>query len=968
MAEKFGSSFYGMREVEHVKLYRAKYTKYIKQIKQVCQNKFADKFEQIALTNNSILLYVKPGLQKVAGKKQFVLLFQQLKEDLAYASKDMEEFPAFSQKGEFRLPLFFPTGKIYIVTENTVKNEDLTGILRNYPGKIVKSYKKLPIKVFQLQPDYIHIAGQIAIELEHQDRIQLASADFHALDDKKNIQPESFQGTWQQLYSNNAILRKSYVFRAWEFGEGTPGVNVAVIDKNFSDHPNLTYRLAHGYDAADGGNDPRQPKAPESFDENSQPVYESTWEHGTAMCGVIAGNKLFTPPHLERGCAANAEIVPIRPSFITNANQPDQPGYVDSWLANQIDAMIQIFYSGAAVVNHSGTTVIWNNNEINNTYKSWLRWLCQPAGGPGVFYTASSGNTPPATEPVAYPSNLLYTFSVGWGDRDTDAPLGKIGTRLDITVPDGYWGAYLPGGGGVSFEWPGGGGTSVACAVAAGTGILVASQGFNRQSRYTSAEISEIIRRTARTSPAYLTGADENGHSNQFGYGWIDAFAAVKLAHKGRMAAGQPIPIHFLHSPSICVLIPQRGDIQGLGAKPWFWCLLPKSDNDGLYWGHWQPNHTWAIDITAGGKPPGMALVVADFNGDGLDEIAVQQAGARRHRFFIIQYKTNIGQWQRMGAGRDADGSALVWGSAAQSFDQIIAADVDGDGKMELVASRNHGMDMAKYDAAADQWIRFGPPMYKPKKIDERLVNTGRYTILNKDIQLLRLNRLHREGVHQDLILATAVVRVELGVERWGGLISDVERIEYHCVCSLQRYLGNKWVSQQIDEWGTTHIPITYTNNIITADIDGDKVEEAVYFVKEPEKKIIVIDFAKTLPAPTGHHGYLKIDSPWVWEGDPVTLFPGDFDGDGCAELAYLESDESNDIVRFIKWDPFLRRWYNWKTMNRKKLGNPAIELATGDFDGDGQAEIGLLLEKPFANTYHVFKLISDRFTWMGDL
>ncbi len=932
-------NFFEFRQVKEIILCQLDSDEKFKKVREIYQKFEPNGVKMIEIPEKKILILHSKNLSK--SKNDILRGGKNLKfiEELKNQRLIMNSLQAYSPTGNFSHPLIFPTGDIFLLFRQEITEDKCHSIIEKFKGKIVKKYPKLPIFQIRMPIGEEYKSLKIAKAFKDKDEILCATPDFHCLLQR----PSKDSGSqFTTMLSDcihpdgpsTPIFQLSYVERAWEFG--TSGHGVIVIDQGFFNHPEINFSFDYAYDSVRRDNDPMNPP-----DDNT---------HGTELSSVI-GNKETSNSGYPHGVSSGTSITPMR---LTGSIIID--GETDFVLGRKtwIDIFVQIVESKVRIVNysfHPPFDEVLESRDVRGWF-NWMNWYSHI--NKGVFWSVSSGNCPSGERPITPIARNPTTFAVGLANRDLEEPIGKIGIGLDISVPDGAWSVIDKEGNPTTEVRYGHGGTSVAAAIVSGTAALILKQG-----NYSSREIAEIIRRTARRSPKYEITADEDGHSLLFGYGFLDAFAAVKQAHKGFHPAGRVRSIRFDDGYPLYTLI-EILDI------PSFWCLVLRTDNEGIYWGHWVTKSLWNTDIEAGIIPHGKGLIIGDFNGNGCDEIAVQQAGLRNHHFTIIYYDLTQKKWFKMGLVQDSEESAFVWDPKTIRFEQVFGADIDGDGVIELIASRQNCIDMAKFNIAENKWERFGPPMYSPELADYQLIERGKLVICKTKVLKSILKKIHRNDLNCDLILVTAVIRVKLGIKINNRKI--VKRVENHTFCSLQRYLGTSWQPQQIDRWGTTHIPIPYTRKIIIADIDGDGTDEVVYIYNSPEKRIIVLDFAEPFPTSESQHGYLKIYSEWQWDGEPDKIVSGDFNGDGKDELAYFNSNNQTDEVHFLKWNPKKRQWKKWKTLSRKKLGNPAIKMVAGDFDDDGKAEIGLLLEKPFANTYHVYKYINTQFQWVGDL
>jgi FG-GAP-like repeat len=105
------------------------------------------------------------------------------------------------------------------------------------------------------------------------------------------------------------------------------------------------------------------------------------------------------------------------------------------------------------------------------------------------------------------------------------------------------------------------------------------------------------------------------------------------------------------------------------------------------------PDHPMDADIDCSGRRfPAKFIIVADFDGDGADELMVapDAAGSRGNDLWLMKFDQVYGAWQHMapipGHAMDADIDCSGLQFAAKF---AYAADFDGDGRAELVVAPN---------------------------------------------------------------------------------------------------------------------------------------------------------------------------------------------------------------------------------------------------------------------------------------
>lgn len=320
------------------------------------------------------------------------------------------------------------------------------------------------------------------------------------------------------------------VLDAWDVagGVGSPGVVVAVIDDGFDlAHPDLSGpgKVVHPWDFTRNAAQPTPDPQTEDW-------------HGTACAGVavgrIGGGKIV-------GAAPAATLMPVR------WGRSLADGEVEAWF----DYVRQM---GAAVVSCSwgaAAAVFPLSTRISDAIQ-----LCAEEGrdGKGCVVVFAAGNSnhdvnDPAGRSLdgfaTHPSVIAVAASTS---RDERSHYSNFGDEIWVCAPSSgaggagvltadVTGVVQVGGvnrplgydhGDYTFEF---GGTSSACPLVAGVCALML--GVNPD--LTAAEVKDVLKRTARQIGS---GYDATtGHSREFGYGCVDAAAAVRAAMPGTAPA-----------------------------------------------------------------------------------------------------------------------------------------------------------------------------------------------------------------------------------------------------------------------------------------------------------------------------------------------------------------------------------------------------------------------------------------------
>jgi subtilisin family serine protease len=277
---------------------------------------------------------------------------------------------------------------------------------------------------------------------------------------------------------------------AWRYGLGSSETIIAVIDSGISlNHPEFEGRIVSGYDFV-----------------NDDPVPADDHGHGTHVAGIIgaAVNNGFGTA----GVCPNCRIMPIK---VLNENN------VGSWSGVAAGVLYAVEH-GAQVINLSlgGTSGA-------NVLEEAIRYAVDK----GVIVVAAAGNSRSDALffPAAYPGVLAVSAT---RNDDTLWSLSNYGDFVDVSAP-GYaiYSTYHDLNnyyGGFTFM----SGTSMAAPHVAGLAGLLLSQDPNRS----SADIERLLTTTA-------IDLGETGKDPHFGYGRVDALAALEAEAPASVASGQ---------------------------------------------------------------------------------------------------------------------------------------------------------------------------------------------------------------------------------------------------------------------------------------------------------------------------------------------------------------------------------------------------------------------------------------------
>lgn len=425
---------------------------------------------------------------------------------------------------------FVPTGQIFVEYEPGATLEQCQQLLEENSLEIVEARdnRELIVQVTPQSENPIKVAKKLQdsplIKLAEPDLATPGKIQHFALPtDDRIIEQWHLRNTGYHRGTSLGFLAgaDARVMEAWQATQslGSPNVVVAVIDDGFDlSHPDLTgtWKIV----------------APKDFTRNTaSPIPDPLSEdwHGTACAGVAVGNADGTGIV---GAAPRCRLMPVR----WGRNLSD--GEIESWFD-------YVRVQGAWVVSCSWGAAARNFPLSTRAKRAISRCAREGRDGLGTVICFAAGNenrdiNDPASNSVngfaIHPDVIAVAAS---NSVDKKSNYSNLGKRISVCAPSsgsGGWGVttsdvmgqytrgnqtfesgYSPGAYTNDF-----GGTSSACPLVAGICALILSV----QPTLTAQEVRQIIEKTTRKiggGNAY----DEDGHSHFFGYGCIDATAAV---------------------------------------------------------------------------------------------------------------------------------------------------------------------------------------------------------------------------------------------------------------------------------------------------------------------------------------------------------------------------------------------------------------------------------------------------------
>lgn len=290
---------------------------------------------------------------------------------------------------------------------------------------------------------------------------------------------------------------------AWKMGYNGSGMRVGVIDDGFNyKNSALTknYATALDYDAR--GRD-------------TDAVAEGTDHHGTMVMGVIGASADSTG---SVGVAFGSTMVGVRVGF---GSQGGNSQYTDA---------MTYAWKNSDVVNMSWSYAAWGDKQYHTPVLS--QGAAQGRGGLGAVWVASAGNGNGYGDDVNMHGLQSSVFVMAVGATKQDGSIASFSTKgvaVHVVAPGSAVYTTIGSLFGLAS------GTSFSAPTVAGVASLV----LDANDRLGWRDVEEIIGMTAHktsVTTGYLVNkaGDWNGggmhHSTSFGFGMVDAGAAVRLA------------------------------------------------------------------------------------------------------------------------------------------------------------------------------------------------------------------------------------------------------------------------------------------------------------------------------------------------------------------------------------------------------------------------------------------------------
>lgn len=401
------------------------------------------------------------------------------------------------------------TDEVLIKFEDTLDDNARHDLVKKYNCEIIDDTNDIwRIRVLDLDDDApLDTANKLAEEngVEYAEPNALQRPRF------TSVQPPSEPRFADQWHLHNTgqgggtVGADVNALRAWQYGYGSSEIRVVVHDSGVDiTHPDLQDNIGPGWD----------------FDNDDNNASNENGPHGTACAGIIAA---CLNQEGVVGIAPNCKIIPLRAAgahtFITWAKTFE-------WAAQHGD-----------IVSCSWT--ISPNNTLSRAIRDVIN---NGRNGKGTPVFCATGND--YDNQIKYPASMAETIAIGASTNiDRRSEYSNYGEGIDFVAPSsggsrriettdiqssfgyntnaGTVGDYCEAENHTGF-----GGTSAATPLVAGVAALMLSVNPN----LTAKDIRDILRETAVKIDSDNVTYDEEGWNNEYGYGRIDAYLAVKAA------------------------------------------------------------------------------------------------------------------------------------------------------------------------------------------------------------------------------------------------------------------------------------------------------------------------------------------------------------------------------------------------------------------------------------------------------
>ena len=340
--------------------------------------------------------------------------------------------------------------------------------------------------------------------------VQWAQADFiHPVQKKFSPNDPRYPDQWHLNNTGQdgaAAGNDVKAAQAWDITRGDADTIIALIDDGVDiDHPDLQPNVLQGIDIVDSDDDP----SPGGYD-----------QHGTSCAGVAAarGNNNLGVS----GMCMNCSLLPVR--LLGWEQTPEMEATALAWAVNH----------GASVLSNS-----WGVPDGNRTPVPIPDLVADAADyavnygrdGLGSLITFAAGNGDEDVATDGYPAYVNTLAIAASTDQGVRSDYSDYGEEIEVNAPSsgGHTSGIVTTDNVGSSGYSSGdytddfGGTSSATPLASGVYALVMSL----RPDLSWYQVRQIVRDTAEKNGS---GYDSNGFSDYYGYGRVDAYAALQAA------------------------------------------------------------------------------------------------------------------------------------------------------------------------------------------------------------------------------------------------------------------------------------------------------------------------------------------------------------------------------------------------------------------------------------------------------
>jgi subtilisin family serine protease len=406
---------------------------------------------------------------------------------------NVESVPALVSEGG---ALLLPTGEVAAKFKPGNTAEMVEQTARSYGATSVRRLPSLP-DTYVLSVARGEDGLRLAQALVESGKVEFASPNFiEEMPFRAVPQNRLFGEQWHlnNTGQNGAVPRADIrILEAWEITRGSADITICILDSGVeSRHESFSApgKLVQGFDFAD--NDPI--------------ADPTTSSHGTSCAGLVAAT---WGTGAVVGVAPDCRILPVRRSTLSEHAKVAE---ALAWAAN----------NGADVINcsfgYDGRP--WILPDIVRSALDYVTSSGRGGKGTVVVWAAGNGNELVSADEWASYEKVIAVAACT--DLNTRAPYSDFGPEVEICAPSsgGINGITTTSNGGYTAAF---GGTSAAAPIVAGTVGLLLSVNPN----LTVGEVRSILRSSAdRVDP--VNGAyDNDGHSQLYGFGRVNALRAL---------------------------------------------------------------------------------------------------------------------------------------------------------------------------------------------------------------------------------------------------------------------------------------------------------------------------------------------------------------------------------------------------------------------------------------------------------